>query len=84
LSGERCPYAKHQPRTLEGCEVWDLVMRCSGQLRLAANGTVLGLDLGACLSLAEASGLDTHAIALLLPACEAGLLQGFRNLAAEP
>jgi hypothetical protein len=59
-------------------------MRCAGQMRLAANGTVLGLDFSACLRLADASGLDTHAIALLLPGCEAGLLQGFRNLAAEP
>jgi hypothetical protein len=59
-------------------------MRCASQLRLAANGTVLGLDLGACLQLAEASGLDTHAIALLLPACEAGLLQGLRSRASEP
>jgi hypothetical protein len=54
-------------------------MRCGTQLRLAANGTVLGLDLGACLSLAEAVGLDTHAIALLLPGCEGGLLEGLRT-----
>jgi hypothetical protein len=59
-------------------------MRCSGQLRLAPDGMVLGLDLGVCLQLAEASGLDTHAIALLLPACERGLLQGLRNQASEP
>jgi hypothetical protein len=59
-------------------------MRCASQLRLAPNGSVIGLDLGACLQLAEAGGLDTHAIALLLPACEAGLVQGFRTLAADP
>jgi hypothetical protein len=59
-------------------------MQSASQLRLAANGRVLGLDLGACLRLAEASGLDTHAIALLLPVCEVGLTQGFRKLAAEP
>jgi hypothetical protein len=59
-------------------------MRCGTQLRLAANGTVLGLDLGACLSLAEAVSLDTRAIALLLPACEAGLLQGLRDRTSEP
>jgi hypothetical protein len=57
-------------------------MRCASQLRLAPNGSVLGLDLAACLHLAEASGLDTHAIALLLPACEAGLLQGLRRRAS--
>jgi hypothetical protein len=59
-------------------------MQSASQLRLAANGTVLGLDLGACLRLAEGSGLDTHAIALLLPACEAGLLQGLRHRTSEP
>jgi hypothetical protein len=35
-----------------------------------------------CLHFAEASGLDTYAIALLLPACEAGLLKSLRTLAA--
>jgi hypothetical protein len=59
-------------------------MRCSGQLRLAPNGSVLGLDVAACLQVAQASGLDTHTMVLLLPACEAGLVQGFRTLAAEP
>jgi hypothetical protein len=59
-------------------------MRCAGQLRLAPNGRVLGLDLAACLHLAEASGLDTHAIALLRPACEAGLLEGLRTQTPEP
>jgi hypothetical protein len=59
-------------------------MRCAGQLRLAPDGMVLGLDLATCLHLAEASGLDTHAIALLLPACEAGLLQGLRDRTSEP
>jgi hypothetical protein len=59
-------------------------MRCGTQLRLAANGTVLGLDLGACLRLAEAVGLGTHTIPLLLPACEAGLLRGLRNRTSDP
>jgi hypothetical protein len=75
---------EHQPCTLEGWHAWELVMQCSSQLRLAPNGSVLGLDLGACLHLAEASALDTHAVALLLPACEAGLLEGLRNLTPEP
>jgi hypothetical protein len=59
-------------------------MRCASQLRLAPSGAVLGLDLDTCLHLAEASGLDTHAIALLLPACEAGLLEGLRTQTPDP
>jgi hypothetical protein len=59
-------------------------MRCAGQLRLAPNGSVLGLDVAACLQIAQASGLDTHTIALLLPACETGLLQGLRDRTSEP
>jgi hypothetical protein len=59
-------------------------MRCGTQLRLGANGAVLGLDLAACLKLAEASGLEVRAITLLLPACEAGLLQGLRDRTSEP
>jgi hypothetical protein len=59
-------------------------MRCASQLRIAPNGSVLGLDLAVCLRLAEASGVDTHAIALLLPACEAGVVQGLRDRTSEP
>ncbi|MBX3516039.1 MAG: hypothetical protein KF815_03760 [Rhodospirillales bacterium] len=49
--------------------------RCSGQLRLAPNASVvIGLDLSAVIYLAAALGYDTRAVAELLPAAEAGLV----------
>jgi hypothetical protein len=72
----------HAPSTLEGIQTWELVTRCSGQLRVA--DTVLGLDLSACLDLARAMGLDLGITAELLPACEAGLLEGLRKRMPDP
>ncbi|QLH40892.1 MAG: hypothetical protein HWD60_03100 [Defluviicoccus sp.] len=58
-----------------GWQAWDVLTRCSGQLRLAPNGTcVLGLDLSAALNLGTALGYDRQALAELLPAGEAGLV----------
>ena len=83
MIGEHCPYVEHRPRSLEGIEVWDLLTRCSGQLR-TAGGTVLGLDMAACLDVARALGLDLAVTALLLPACETGLLEGLRKQVPDP
>jgi hypothetical protein len=45
-----------------------VLIRCSGQLRLAPHGAaVLGLDLAAVLSLARALGYDLRLVAELLP-----------------
>ncbi|QLH40866.1 MAG: hypothetical protein HWD60_01105 [Defluviicoccus sp.] len=52
-----------------------MITRCSGQLRLAQNATVvIGLDLSPALSLATALGYDMASVAELLPAGEAGLV----------
>ena len=57
-----------------------MLTRCSGQLRLAPNGTcVLGLDLTAALSIGTALGYDRHALAELLPAGEAGLVSALNR-----
>lgn len=40
------------------------------------DGAPVGLDLAACLRLAEAKGYDIGIIADLLPAAEEGLLEG--------
>ena len=84
--GERCPYCEHEPLTDAGWQAWDVILRCSGQLRLAPQaGIVIGLDLTAALSLGAALGYDTRALAELLPAAEAGLVAAINTrLSEEP
>jgi len=59
------------PQTLEGVQLWDLVGRPGGQLRIAPSGGIVGWDLGAALALAQALGVPGVAVAELLPAIEA-------------
>ncbi len=56
-------------------QIWDLVARLGGQLRVAPNGSVIGWDLGAALSLASALGVCPTATAELLPAIEAVMVR---------
>lgn len=58
---------------MEGWQVWDVILRCSGQLRTAQFG-ITGLDMEAAMRVGEALGYDIHALAELLPVCEAGLV----------
>jgi len=52
-------------------QVWDLVGRLGGQLRIAPSGGIIGWDMGAALALARALGANPAAVAELLPAIEA-------------
>ena len=64
--------------TLEGWQVWDLVQRLGGQLRIAggmSGGVVLGWDMGAALQLGAALGLSPHILAELLPPIEAVMVR---------
>ena len=57
-----------------------MITRCSGQLRLAPNASVvIGLDLAAAIALATALGYDARAVAELLPAAEAGLTRALNE-----
>ena len=56
-----------------------LIERCQGQVRIAGFGQVVGLDYGALLKMAELLGLDTQAVAALLPFAEAGFVEGMRR-----
>ncbi|MBK8211483.1 MAG: hypothetical protein IPK78_17575 [Rhodospirillales bacterium] len=67
-----------------GWEAWDVLTRCSGQLRLAPNGSVvIGLDLTAAMTLATALGYDARSVAELLPAAEAGLITALNDRLAN-
>ena len=52
-------------------QVWDLVGRLGGQLRVALSGGIIGWDLGAALAMARALGIDPAPVAELLPPLEA-------------
>ena len=62
------------PHSLEGWQVWDLVQRLGGQLRVSGSA-VIGWDMGAALQLGAALGIPSLAIAELLPAIEAVMVR---------
>jgi hypothetical protein len=64
----------NQPLSVEGWQVWDLVGRLGGQLRVAP-GAVLGWDMGAALAMAQALGVNTLIAAELLPEIEAVMVR---------
>jgi hypothetical protein len=57
----------------EGWQVWDLVGRLGGQLRVVP-GTVIGWDMGTALALGSALGVPPVAAAELLPVVEAAMV----------
>ena len=68
----------NKPLTLEGWQVWDLVQRLGGQVRVTggmSGGAVLGWDMGAALQLGTALGLSPLIIAELLPPIEAVMVR---------
>jgi hypothetical protein len=56
-------------------ETWDVLLACTGQLRLAPSGHVVGMDMNAALRLGTARGCDLALLSELLPAAEAGLVE---------
>ena len=61
-----------------------MILRCSGQLRLAPHaGIVIGIDLAAAFALGAALGHDVYALAELLPAAEAGLVAAINTRLSE-
>jgi len=64
--------------TFDGWQVWDLVQRLGGQVRVAggiSGGAALGWDMGAALQLGAALGLSPLIIAELLPPIEAVMVR---------
>jgi hypothetical protein len=61
-----------------------VLTRCSGQLRLAPDASVvIGLDLAAAIALATALGYKARSVAELLPAGEAGLIKALNERLAS-
>jgi hypothetical protein len=56
-------------------EAWDVLLACQGQLRLAPNGHVIGIDIHATLRIGAARGFDLAVLSELLPAAEAGMVE---------
>ncbi len=50
-----CPYRINELETDDGKAAWEVLRRCSGQVR-AVMGGVYGIDFGAVLSFADAMG----------------------------
>jgi hypothetical protein len=59
---------------MEGWQVWDLVQRLGGQLRVSG-AAVIGWEMGAALQLGAALGICPLAIAELLPPIEAAMVR---------
>jgi hypothetical protein len=53
-----------------------VLLACQGQLRLAPSGHVIGIDMSAALRLGALRGYDLDVLSELLPAAEAGLIEG--------
>jgi hypothetical protein len=73
--GRPCPYREHALINRQEHEVWEVLLACQGQLRLASNGHVIGIDMDAALRIGAARGHDLGVLSELLPPAEAGLVE---------
>jgi hypothetical protein len=78
-----CPARLNRPETPEGWQVWDLVGRLGGQLRVLP-GAVIGWDLSAALALGDALGVPPLATAELLPVIEAVMVAKLNEQMERP
>lgn len=56
-------------------QIWDLITRLGGQMRITAAGTIVGWDMCAALAMASALGIDPAPVAEILPAIEAVMVR---------
>ena len=77
----------NHPETPEGWQVWDLVLRLTGQLRVAGSmgaTVIIGWDMTAALAMAQALGTEPLMVAECLPAIEAVMVRKLNEqMAAE-
>ena len=60
-------------------QIWDLVTRLGGQMRITAAGTIVGWDMCAALAMASALGINPAPIAEILPALEAVMVRALNE-----
>ncbi len=60
-------------------QVWDLVGRLGGQIRVSPAGGVIGWDMAAALALAGALGVNPSAVGHLLPPIEAVMVRAMNE-----
>jgi len=73
-----CAYTLNKPQTLEGYQIWDLVLRAGGQLR-AVPGAIIGWDMTAILEMGRCLGVSPIVMAELLPSIEAVAMRELKN-----
>ena len=73
-----CPSVLNAPQTVEGVQVWDLVGRLLGQMRVTT-GAVTGIDMGAAFAMADALGINPLIVAEWLPAVETRLVKAMND-----
>ncbi len=60
-------------------QIWDLVTRLGGQMRITAAGAVVGWDFGAALAMASALGINPAPVAEILPSIEAVMVRALNE-----
>jgi hypothetical protein len=82
-----CPARLNHPETPEGWQVWDLVQRLTGQLRVVGGmgaTVVIGWDMNAALAMARALGVSPLIAAECLSEIEAVMVRKLNEqMAAE-
>lgn len=62
-------------QTIEGEQIWDLLKRMTGQLRITGAGLVYGLDLGAAIQIADALGVNKFALVEIFAGAETTIVR---------
>ncbi len=70
------------PQSVEGRDVWDVVLRIGHQLRVA-DGRIIGFDFNAAFTVAAALGVCATALANWLPQIEAVAVREMNRIARE-
>jgi hypothetical protein len=68
-------------RSRQEHECWDVLLACTGRLRLTPSGHVIGIDMHAALKIGAARGRDRNLLSEPLPAAEAGPVEALSTTA---
>lgn len=74
VDGKLCPYIEHQPKTIDGWEAWEVVLRSISQVKLSPT-KILGFDHSALFSMCTQLNYDSKQLVYLLLAAEVGFME---------